>query len=212
MKNRQSLIARIHQLTNTPRWGVGDLLYLCLVVIITISIANRIEWARSAPQLPPGWTIMAAPPVSPLGTGNTTTEPTVTPTPITQKSIDAMVAASAQKYGKSDDDVDRIKVTLHFLLYRESRYGKNKKCGDNSRACGPLQFWAETFSSYRQAMISQGHATEVGSRYDIETAIDTTAWALTSGKSLAWGPLLRREIKLRKRKRVSLPPSRPLCK
>src|SRR3989304_1525860 len=198
MKNRQSLIARIHRLTNTPRWGIGDLLYLCVVVLITLGIANRIAWAKSAPQLPPGWTIMAAPPVSPVGTGNTTTEPTASPTPITQKSIDAMiatqksidamVAASAQKYGKSDDDVDRIKVTLHFLLYRESRYGKNKKCGDNSRACGPLQFWAETFSSYRQAMISQGHATEVGSRYDIETAIDTTAWALTTGKSLAWGP------------------------
>src|SRR3990167_1517533 len=146
MKNRQSLIARIHQLTNTPRWGIGDLLYLCLVVIITISIANRIEWARSAPQLPPGWTIMAAPPVSPVGTGNTTTEPTASPTPITQKSIDAMiatqksidamVAASAQKYGKSDDDVDRIKVTLHFLLYRESRYGKNKKGGDRYNSLG----------------------------------------------------------------------------
>src|SRR3990167_3882890 len=104
MKNRQSLIARIHQLTTAPRWGIGDLLYLCLVVIITISIANRIEWAKSAPQLPPGWTIMAAPPVTtPLGTVNATTEPVALPTPSPQASLRNIVehiAATFEPEGK----------------------------------------------------------------------------------------------------------------
>jgi hypothetical protein len=195
MNHRRGLIAQIHQLLTIPRWGLADLLYTLLVIVITAGLVNRIDWAIKTPPLPPGWTVVAAPPISPVATDNMT-EPPVTPTPITKKSVDDMVVASAEKYGKSDEDINRLRVTLHFHLFKESRYGAVKRCGDSGRACGPLQFWAETFTAYRRVMIAQGHAREIGSRLDLETAIDTTAWALANGRQLAWGPLKRGEIKL----------------
>jgi hypothetical protein len=36
----------------------------------------------------------------------------------------------------------------------------------------------------------------MGSRLDMENAIDTAAWAIADGRETAWGPIARGEIKL----------------
>lgn len=112
------------------------------------------------------------------------------------KTIDSMVDMYANKYGKTKWTKLRTKTILHYLLLREAAYGNTKTCGDSGKACGPLQFWEATYISYRNIMISRGLTTVIGSRWDMEQAIETAAWAINDGRERAWGPIARGEIKL----------------
>ena len=42
-------------------------------------------------------------------------------------------------------------------------------------------------------MLKKGLIKEIGSRYDLEQSIETTAWALLEGRGKEWGPILREE-------------------
>lgn len=120
--------------------------------------------------------------------------PTPTPTYLPPEA-DVLVAKYAQRYGSTPSEVNHIKVLLHCLLFRETGYGSNKGHGDNGKAGGPLQFHQPTWDSYRKIMQQRGLVTEIGSRYDMAQAIETTAWAISDGRAKAWGPVLRGECR-----------------
>ena len=110
--------------------------------------------------------------------------------------IDEWVDKMSKKYGRGRYEQNRIKVVLHFLLLKEQNYGGSNACGDGGAACGPLQFHEPTYQGYRKQMIKEGNVTYVGSRLDIYDAVETAAWAISTGREKAWGPMLRGEIKV----------------
>ena len=113
-----------------------------------------------------------------------------------KETVDTWVDKYANKYGTTPSQINRIKVLLHFLLLKEAGYGSNKNCGDSGLACGPLQFHEPTYKGFRKIMMQKGLVKEMGSRLDMENAIETTAWAISDGRENNWGPVLRGEIKL----------------
>lgn len=115
-----------------------------------------------------------------------------TPTP----DVDKLVDTYSKKYGKTTYKANRTKALIHFLLLREQNYGGSNARGDGGLAAGPLQFHDGTYISYRNMMIKQGLVSDMGSRLDMEDAIETTAWAINDGRENAWGPVARGEIKL----------------
>lgn len=107
--------------------------------------------------------------------------------------FDFYVNKYVDKYMTHDKEYTKYK--LRCLYWKESRNGTSDAHGDNGMAGGPLQFWQETYNNYRKIMIKRGLVTEIGSRYDLENAIETTVWAISDGRELAWGPILRGECK-----------------
>lgn len=82
-------------------------------------------------------------------------------------------------------------MIMHCLAHRENGHAANRNCGDSGKACGPFQFHQPTWESYRKIMIKAGLATEIGDRYDKKESARTTAWAISTGRAYAWGPILR---------------------
>jgi len=105
--------------------------------------------------------------------------------------VDCWVDEYSKLYAKSETEAKQIKVKLHFLLYRESKYGADLNCGDGGKSCGPMQFHQATWERMRKQM-----GEPLGDRYDMRQAIQTTAWAIANGRELEWGPILRGEITL----------------
>ena len=131
--------------------------------------------------------------------------PVVIPEPIIEKAqtiepvsieIDILVDKYAEKYTKSLNDKSIMKAKLQFLLSKEAKHGLSKNHGDGGKAGGPLQFHEPTYIGYRKLMMKKGLVDFIGSRYDYDNAIETTAWAIADGRGTAWGPLLRGEIDL----------------
>ena len=86
------------------------------------------------------------------------------------------------------------RMIMHCLAHREAGHrgtGPDDPHGDGGRAGGGMQFHEATWNRMRKQMIAQGHAAEIGSRYDYKEAIRTTAWAIANGRALEWGPILR---------------------
>lgn len=110
--------------------------------------------------------------------------------------ISCWVVKYATKYTNNVYERSVMIAKLHFLLSKEAKHGNVKTCGDNSKACGPLQFWAQTWTRMRTQMLKAGLITEIGDRNNMEQAIETTAWAIANGREKEWGPLLRNEIKI----------------
>lgn len=114
----------------------------------------------------------------------------------TDQQIDRWVDKYATRYGKDRWFRNRTKALLHYLLLREQNYGGSDKCGDSGLSCGPLQFRVGTYADFRKEMMRKGLTKDMGSRLDMEDAIETAAWAINNGKEKHWGPVLREEIKL----------------
>lgn len=112
------------------------------------------------------------------------------------KTVDFLVDMYATKYGKTKWLQLRTKALVHFMLLREAAYGNTTTCGDSGLACGPLQFHEPTYISYRKQMISKGLAQDMGSRWDMENAIDTASYIINEGGENNWGPVARGEIKI----------------
>jgi hypothetical protein len=104
---------------------------------------------------------------------------------------DTWVTKYAKMYGKTPGEVNHTRELLHCLLYNEAGYGSNKGKGDGGLASGPLQFHQATYIGYRKIMMKQGLVKEMGDRDNMEDAINTAAWALSTGRGDAWGPILR---------------------
>lgn len=82
-------------------------------------------------------------------------------------------------------------MIMHCLAHRENGHAANRHCGDSGKACGPFQFHQPTWEGYRKLMIKAGLATEIGDRYDKKESARTTAWAISTNRAYAWGPILR---------------------
>lgn len=108
--------------------------------------------------------------------------------------LDRIVDKNAKRFSYgSADRYSELKATLHCLLYFESKHTAANGHGDNGKAGGPFQFWEGTYEGFRKIMIKKGLTDHIGSRYDLEDATETTAWALVDGRGLNWGPILRGE-------------------
>jgi hypothetical protein len=106
-----------------------------------------------------------------------------------------LVETYAQKYAKTKQQKLYLTYQLHCLLRKESFYYENKGHGDGGLAGGVLQYHQATWNAFRNEMIRKGLVKEVGSRYDVEQAIETTAYALANGKENHWGPVARGECR-----------------
>jgi len=182
------------------RWRLEDIAYISFCLVMVFSFALHLRSLLPAPTKPVDGSMTAGGIISPVWASSSTTipgllSPSLSPTP-RPETVDDLVTKYADRYGSSIDEKAKIKVMLHFLLYRESRYGRDTGCGDGGKACGPAQFWQETYVALRTEMITKGLTTELGSRENMHDAIQTTAYALSTGRAVAWGPILRKEIKL----------------
>lgn len=105
-------------------------------------------------------------------------------------SMDVLITKLVEKYaGKKSASF--LTYQLHCLAHFESGHYTNKNCGDSGKACGPFQFHEPTYQAFRKQMMKEGWVDHIGSRLDIEDAVETTAWAMVNGKELHWGPILR---------------------
>ena len=107
--------------------------------------------------------------------------------------IDELVDEYATKFTKGPGGYSQMKATLHCLLYFETKHTAANGKGDNGLASGPLQFHQGTYVNFRKIMIKKGLTDHLGSRDNLEDAIETTAWALSDGRGKNWGPILRGE-------------------
>lgn len=111
--------------------------------------------------------------------------------------IDRWVDIYCSKYFKGNQySINRCKALTHFLLLREQNYGGSTNCGDSGLACGPMQFHAGTYTKNRKDMIKKGLTKKLGSRENMENAIETAIYMFSIGQEKQWGPVLRGEIKL----------------
>lgn len=110
--------------------------------------------------------------------------------------IDRWVDIYSEKYGKTRYEINRLKALTHYLLLREQNYGGSTNCGDSGLACGPMQFHAGTYTKNRNDMIKKGLTKKIGSRENMENAIETAIYMFSIGQEKQWGPVLREEIKL----------------
>lgn len=84
-------------------------------------------------------------------------------------------------------------MIMHCLAHRENGHASNLDAhGDNGKAGGAFQFWESTWIRMRKAMIADGVAEELGSRYDVKEAARTTAYAISKGWGKEWGPIYRK--------------------
>ncbi len=125
--------------------------------------------------------------VSPLASPvYATAKPTESPKEVNYSDL---IEKYAHKYSPTKIKALHLMSIMHCLIWKESWYNENKKCGDNDMACGPWQIWEETWIRFRKEMIKEGLITEIGDRRNPEQATETTAWALTHGKENEWGPI-----------------------
>lgn len=197
--HRQQVMNAIKRET-TRYWAVQDLVYIFACLSILGFTWTNVKDAFKAPVVPIKREYMTNVVYIPIKTvkaqEKVVVTPFLTPTPTPILTVDQYIDKYSKMYAKNDYEADAIKVKLHFLLFREARYGKSTACGDGGLACGPLQYHLATYKSYRQQMLDAGLIKEIGSRLNLIDSIQTTAWALSKGKDLAWGPLARAEIKL----------------
>lgn len=108
---------------------------------------------------------------------------------------DEYIYTYAVKYARPDlgKSVSFLRYQLSCLAFKENGYHSNSKCGDGGLACGEFQFHPGTYTGFRQEMINDGLTNYMGSRLNDKDATETTAWAITHGHELDWGPLLRGE-------------------
>lgn len=183
----------------TPQKTVSEKLLPVKIMILSIAFT----WGVS---VSPGVYQVMAEGANNATLDETNTTPSVTPTltptptpiwvPATTKTNDDLIDFYAGKYTNSPSAKAHRKALLHCLYWKESRGGVDAHAkGDNGLASGPFQFHAPTYMSMRSKMIKQGVATEMGSRDDFESALDTTSWAISQGEGKQWGPILRGECK-----------------
>jgi len=105
--------------------------------------------------------------------------------------IDELIDKYSKKYANDNYNALYLKQLLHCVAYRESRYGYDRGCGDNGKACGIMQFWERTYINFRKIMIKKGIVHSSGNRLNYDNAIETAAWAIADGRGNDWGPILR---------------------
>lgn len=108
--------------------------------------------------------------------------------------FDYWVGKYTDKYFDLNSQRSEVRMIMQCLLHRESGHqphDANGPHGDGGKAGGILQYHAPTWIGYRKIMMDEGLVSEIGSRYNPEQAIETTVWAISTGRAKAWGPILR---------------------
>lgn len=105
--------------------------------------------------------------------------------------IDLLIGEYADKFATAKKSSSYLRYQLHCLANKESGHYSSTRCGDLQRACGPFQFWEDTYLSFRKIMMENGLVKTIGSRWDLKDATETTAWALVNGHDTDWGPIGR---------------------
>ncbi len=103
-----------------------------------------------------------------------------------KKISDKMVGEINKQF--DSDKISWITPIAFCLLRNESGFGTNDSLGDGGLAGGILQFHENTYKHYRQEMINMGLASEVGSRFNDDTAIETAVYMWKNGELEQWGP------------------------
>jgi len=106
-----------------------------------------------------------------------------------------LVLKHLPKYYPKLSDQSRMMPVFSCLLRNEASHGMNKSCGDAGKACGPVQFHAPTYTSYRARMMKLGLVDHMGDRLDAEDAIETMIYMFSIGQGRQWGPYSRGECK-----------------
>lgn len=123
--------------------------------------------------------------------------PTPTPTLIIQtleiksENQDTWIREAAQKYATHDKPESYLKYQLHCLANKESGHHATDKCGDGGVSCGMYQWREPSWKIVRSEMKSAQLIQDLGSLWDDKSAIETTAYALTHGYDMWWGPITR---------------------
>jgi hypothetical protein len=110
------------------------------------------------------------------------------------ENLDYWVGKYTDKYFETNTRRSEVRMLMHCLLHRESghqAHDENGPHGDSGKAGGILQFHQPTWEGYRKKMMNAGLVEEIGSRYNPEQAIETTVWAISTGRAYAWGPVAR---------------------
>ena len=162
-----------------PRWGIGDVLYILMIATITLTIANRIQWATSAPVWPAVGVQAKEGPVTPLGTANVTT-PAPTPTQqATLRNIVAYIAETFEPEGKA------VVVEAINCFYSESKLNPLAKGCNKNGTCdsGIAQINSVHKLTDEQA---QNYKKNIDKAYEIYKDRKWEAWYGKGCKSLAY--------------------------
>ena len=113
--------------------------------------------------------------------------------PYLEENLDTWIASASAKFANVSKPESYLKYQLHCLANKESghRYNGHTKCGDGGLSCGLYQWREASWEIMRNKMIADDQADEVGSLWDDELQVYTTAYALTHSYDHWWGPINR---------------------
>ncbi len=137
----------------------------------------------------------AQPLISPVVMTVQATEPHDSPIVFEKSKMEAQdqwIGEAADKYANKSKSASKLRYQLHCLAYKENGHHANNKCGDGGKSCGMYQYRKGTWEGFRKQMIKAGLVKEIGSLWDDQEAINTTAWALVNGKETHWGPIVNK--------------------
>jgi len=164
--------------TTVPKYKYHALLIAFLLAMLVIIILRVRSWYVGSNTI-----------ISPLGMGHVIYANEIRE--VEAQNLDTWVDKYAARYATPQLTKSKLKYQLHCLLYYESGHYASNKCGDSGLACGPFQYHQATWIGFRNIMLKQGLITEIGDRYNMEQAVETTAWALADGREYNWGPIVR---------------------
>ena len=158
-----------------------------LVAFVTLALANLAAWATHKIEASQTFISPVVGEFPPLIFDR--------PVSVPVENADTWIDRYADQFTTGEANRAYMKYQLHCLLWKESRGGTSDNHGDGGLAGGSYQFHQNTWDWMRQQMLNRGLVAEIGSRYDLRQAIQTTAWALANGRSRDWGPLRRGECR-----------------
>ena len=162
--------------------------YLCLLVYLILALWSFYGRNTTRPNSDNRWSLL-----NPLVSVHVPAREEVRVEAKEPQTVSQIVEEQATRFSKTEPEKIKTIYLLHCLLRKESNYDQNKGHGDNGKAGGPLQFHNPTWERMRGQMKKAGLIEEIGSRYDMAQAIETTAWAISNGRGKEWGPILRNE-------------------
>jgi hypothetical protein len=111
--------------------------------------------------------------------------PTPTPT-IEIENMDVWNGKYIDQFASGDSERSLWRYQFNCIEHFESTHHYTTRNGDNGLAQGLFQYHQETWVGYRKRMIKEGLITEIGSPYNDEQAIQTTAYIFAHGGQQNW--------------------------
>lgn len=112
------------------------------------------------------------------------------PTPWQVPDYKRWIDQYARYYFHDEKTIRHTEAIMECVFWKENQSALTNGKGDGGLANGPLQFHMATWTAFRKLM-----GVSESSPYDLEQAIKTFAWALSTGRGNDWGPILRGECK-----------------